>query len=57
MMIAYISAGLKNDNEFLLKLTEIKKLMFSKYKISHSVIRLVPSNIEKELQEVCRHCS
>ncbi len=57
MMTTHIVADLKNNNEYLDKLTEIKRLLFSKYKINHSTIQLVPSSIQDELTKICKHCS
>ncbi len=57
ILTVHIVADLKNNNDYLEKFKNTKELLYSKYKISHSTIQLVPAALQRELQDACKHCN
>jgi len=57
VLTAHIVADLRDDSDYLEKFKNIKELLYSKYKISHSTIQLVSATVQPKLQDVCKHCN
>lgn len=52
-----VTNGIMNDSVFAEKLTAIKQMLLSVYKINHSTIQLVSIETSKKLKDLCKHCS
>ncbi|PIZ64406.1 hypothetical protein COY14_04800 [Candidatus Roizmanbacteria bacterium CG_4_10_14_0_2_um_filter_36_9] len=57
ILSTHIVADFQNDADYVVKLKSIKNLLYTKYKITHSTIQMVPVSAQKELEDICKHCS
>jgi len=58
LLTAHIVAdGLSSDSSYAERLTEIKQMLLSTYKINHSTIQLVPLGAGEKLKDLCKHCN
>jgi len=57
ILSTHIVADFQNDADYVVKLKSVKNLLYTKYKITHSTIQMVPVSAQKELEDICKHCS
>jgi cobalt-zinc-cadmium efflux system protein len=57
ILTAHIVANIKNDKDYINTLQQIQNNVSTIHGITHTTIQLIPADAQKDLKNICPHCS